>query len=207
MNKVLLNNAFNSGECGRNSVTPAALETDISAAYAQSPAATRRTVRSFDIFDTLIARNCIEPHVIFSRIEALTQHAGFAADRRAAEQRVSNRAYTLDDIYDELMKVRCWTQDERDHAQAAEIFLELEAVIPVAENMAQVRDGDVAVSDMYLPESVIRMLLKKAGLDKEIGMVVSAHGKRSGEIWPHLLANYHIEQHVGDNKIADIEIA
>jgi hypothetical protein len=204
MNNVLLNNAFISGE-GRNGATPAATETDISEAYARSPAVTRRTVRSFDIFDTLIARNCIEPHVIFARVEALTQIAGFAADRSAAEQRVSGRAYTLDDIYDELMKVRSWTQDERDHAQAAEIFIELEAVIPVAENMAQVRDGDVAVSDMYLPESVIRMLLKKAGLDKEIGMVVSAHGKRSGEIWPHLLANYHIEQHVGDNKIADIE--
>ena len=48
------------------------------------------------------------------------------------------------------------------------------------------------------------MLLKKAGLAREIGVVVSAHGKRSGEIWPHLLANYEIEQHLGDNDVADV---
>lgn len=168
-------------------------------------AGTRRAVRSFDVFDTLIARNCIEPHRVFERVEQLTQHAGFAADRVSAEQRVSSRAYNLDDIYDELAKGRGWSQAARDAAQAAEIFVELEAVIPIAENLAHVRDGDIAVSDMYLPEVVIRMLLKKAGLAKEIGVVVSAHGKRSGEVWPVLLANYHIEQHLGDNHASDVQ--
>ena len=165
----------------------------------------RRNVRSFDIFDTLIARNCIDPHRIFERVERLTQNAGFVADRLSAEQRISSRAYNLDDIYDELAKIRGWSKAERDAALAAEIDAELDAVIPIAENLAHVRDGDVAVSDMYLPEHVIRSLLKKAGLSKEIGVVVSSHGKRSGEIWPFLLANYQIEQHLGDNHVADVQ--
>jgi len=166
--------------------------------------ANRRTIRSFDVFDTLIARDCIDPHIIFARAETLMKDPGFADDRRKAEQLVSSRSYTVDDIYNELAKMRGWSQEQRDAAQAAEIFLELEAVVPIAENLAQVRDGDIAVSDMYLPEEVLRMLLKKAGLAKEIGVVVESHGKRSGEVWPQLLAKYHIEQHLGDNLAADV---
>jgi hypothetical protein len=165
----------------------------------------RRSIRSFDVFDTLIARNCIEPRRVFERAGLLGKNVGFAEDRLVAEQRISHRAYTLDDIYAELAKIRGWSQAERDAAQAAEIFAELEAVIPIAENLACVRDGDLAVSDMYLPECVIRMLLKKAGLAKEIGVVVSAHGKKSGEIWPVLLADHHIEQHLGDNLVSDVQ--
>jgi FkbM family methyltransferase len=165
----------------------------------------RRNIRSFDVFDTLIARNCIDPHRIFDRVEQLTQNAGFAGDRLSAEQSISNRTYNLDDIYDELTKIRGWSQAQRDAAQAAEIAAEMDAVIPIAENLADVRDGDVAVSDMYLPERVIRSLLKKAGLSKEMSIVVSSHGKRSGEIWPLLLANFQIEQHLGDNHVSDIQ--
>ena len=165
----------------------------------------RRTIRSFDIFDTLIARNCIDPHRIFEHVERVTQLAGFASDRLIAEQRISAGAYNLDDIYDELAKIRGWSQAERDVAQAAEIDAELDAVIPIAENLAHVRDGDVAVSDMYLPEPVVRSLLKKAGLSKEIGIIVSSHGKRSGAVWPLLLANYQVEQHLGDNLAADVQ--
>ncbi len=165
----------------------------------------RRTIRSFDIFDTLIARKCIDPHRIFERVGRLTQNAGFAADRLSAEQRVAHRPHNLDDIYNELTEIRGWSKTERDAAQTAEIDAELDEVIPIAENLTRVRDGDVAVSDMYLPESVIRRLLKKAGLSKEISVVVSSHGKRSGEVWPFLLANYQIEQHLGDHQISDIQ--
>ncbi len=165
----------------------------------------RRNVRSFDIFDTLIARNCIDPHRIFERVERVTQQAGFAGDRVSAEQRVAGRTYNLDDIYNELAKARGWPQSVRDAVQAAEIEAELDAVVPIAENLAQVRDGDLMVSDMYLPEQVIRSLLKKAGLSKEFGLILTSHGKRSGEVWPSLLANYHIEQHLGDNVVSDIQ--
>jgi FkbM family methyltransferase len=167
--------------------------------------AKRRNVRSFDIFDTLIARNCVDPQRIFARVEQASGQAGFMGDRIGAEQRVANRAYTLDDIYDELAKARGWSPAERDAVRQAEIDAELDAVVPIAENIAQVRDGDIMVSDMYLPEPVVRALLKKAGLNKEVGVVVTAHGKRTGEIWPHLLAKYEIEQHLGDNPNADIQ--
>jgi FkbM family methyltransferase len=183
--------------------------TDINLVFADralfSLAVNRPAVRSFDIFDTLIARNCIDPHRVFELVEQRTQQAGFAADRVSAEQRVFDRPYDLNSIYDELMKMRGWPQDVRDSVLAAEIEAELEAVIPIAENLAHVRDGDVAVSDMYLSEQVIRSLLKKAGLTKEIAVVVSSHGKRSGEVWPFLLADYQIEQHLGDNHVTDIQ--
>lgn len=207
MTKALLDNASVRGESERNGISPAARDTLASETRAQpnEDRIARRAIRSFDVFDTLIARNCIEPRTIFARVEALTKHEDLARDRLAAEQRLSTRAYTLDDIYAELAAMRGWSPDQRDAVQAAEIFLEIGAVVPVAENLAQVQDGDIAVSDMYLPESVIRMLLKKAGLTKEIAVVVSSHGKRSGEVWPQLLASYHIEQHIGDNPLADVQ--
>jgi hypothetical protein len=49
------------------------------------------------------------------------------------------------------------------------------------------------------------MLLKKAGLAKEIGLVVSSHGKSSGSVWPVLQAHYQIEQHLGDNQASDVQ--
>src|SRR5262249_14203433 len=113
--------------------------------------AERPAVRSFDIFDTLIARNCIEPQRVFTRVEQRTQQAGVAADRVSAEQRICSRPNNLDDIYDEPAKMRGWTPDVRDAVRATEIAAELEAVIPIAENLAHVRDGDIAVSDIYLP--------------------------------------------------------
>jgi len=185
--------------------TPAGADAPTGATPPLPASSAKRAVRSFDIFDTLIARDCIDARSIFARVEALTKNPGFAADRVAAEQRVFGGSYTMDDIYEELMKIRGWTPQQRDAAQAAEIFLELEAVTPIAENLALVRDGDVAVSDMYLPEEVIRMLLKKAGLAKEIGLVVSSHGKSSGKIWPLLQAHYEIEEHLGDNQVSDVQ--
>ncbi|MBV9510322.1 MAG: hypothetical protein JO303_08595 [Caulobacteraceae bacterium] len=164
----------------------------------------RARINSFDVFDTLIARRCIEPHRIFDQIEAACSLAGFAAARRAAETAVAAGPYVLADIYARLAQDLGLPAAEGERLMALEIEAELAAVMPIAENLAQVRDGDLLISDMYLGEEVIRRLLAKAGLDKTVGLSVSAHGKRSGEVWPKLKAEFHVGRHLGDNDHADV---
>ena len=164
----------------------------------------RGRINSFDVFDTLIARRCIEPHRIFEALETASGMVGFAGQRRAAEMAVSGGPYTLADIYARLGQDLALDETEAARLMELEIEAELEAVMPIAENLALVRDGDLLISDMYLGEAVIRRLLAKAGLDKTIGLSVSAHGKRSGEVWPKLKARFHIERHLGDNDHADV---
>ena len=42
-------------------------------------------IRSHDIFDTLIARRCIDPRNILIEVEQASQRPGFAASRTQAE--------------------------------------------------------------------------------------------------------------------------
>jgi FMN phosphatase YigB (HAD superfamily) len=172
-----------------------------------SPASdhTRPIINSFDIFDTLIARSCFEPVKIHEQVEKKTGVEAFARHRRAAEIAVSNREYTLDDIYVEMGRMQGWSAALLDRLKQAEIDAELDNVIPIADNIALVRDGDVLVSDMYLSEPLIRRLLHKAGLRKNVGIYVSSHGKASGKVWSKILKNFRIAAHTGDSKRNDVE--
>ena len=68
-------------------------------AAALQPATERPLVDSFDVFDTLIARRCIDPLLVFEAVEAATGVAGFAAARRAVELAISGPGTTLAEIH------------------------------------------------------------------------------------------------------------
>ncbi|MGC9221519.1 MAG: hypothetical protein ACP5H2_09260 [Solirubrobacteraceae bacterium] len=164
----------------------------------------KATVRSFDIFDTLIARRCIEPLRVFGIVEDRSGIADFAKLRRRAELDVAHQPYTLTDIYARLSTLLAVDADGLLRLQALEIEVESEQVIPIAENLRQVRHGDLLVSDMYLPATVISELLSQAGFDKRTGLVVTSDGKASGRIWPILQQRWQIETHTGDNEHSDV---
>lgn len=164
----------------------------------------RPTIASFDVFDTLIARRCIDPWRIFAKVGEMTGLEDFLQQRQAAEGRVINTAYVFDDIYDELARHYGWSDERRREVQALELCCELDAVIPITENLSRVRDGDLLVSDMYLSEEAIRNLLVKAGLTANVGLFVESHGKSSGRVWPIIDAQFKISQHLGDNTHADV---
>ena len=161
---------------------------------------TKRLVRSWDVFDTLIARRCGTHDEIFE-IMGKTLGLDFRVTRIRAEvaARKSKYEITIEDIYDEIQREKGWTIQERKRAQELEISTEFSNVIPIAENMSLVRDGDVLVSDMYLPKDVIIGLLKKAGLDKSITLFVSTCGKSDGTIWKRVRDRHIIFKHTGDN--------
>ena len=165
---------------------------------------TKRLVRSWDVFDTLISRKCGEPQKIFSLMGAVLGD-GFTSARVKAEStaRALGQEITINDIYDELQRDMGWTAQDRQRALNLELSTEFENVIPITENMARVRDGDIAVSDMYLPREIILELLRAAGLKKEVTVFVSNNGKADGSMWRRLKTQFHILKHTGDNLRSD----
>lgn len=161
-------------------------------------------VRSFDLFDTLVARRCIHPRAIFESMEARLGLPGFAVQRLSAEASVSFGDYTLRDIHAALLARWPEAAARLAGAERMEIGLELENLFPIAEHVAEVRPGDIVVSDMYLPEEVIEAIVRSVAGLKEVSVFVSPHGKRRGTVWPALQERFEITEHLGDNAETDI---
>ena len=164
-------------------------------------------LKSWDIFDTLIARRCIFPQNIFRIVEQISKVTNFANARAGAEQNVARRMpnYTLEDIYTELKTVSNASQELCDKLKSLEINVEIDQCIPITENLRQVKAGDILISDMYLPEKVIRKMLDKAGLFAPVEIVITSGGKSSGRIWKQLADQNKFVFHIGDNKFSDIQ--
>ena len=178
------------------------------AAEAGSPAMqdTRIRLNSFDVFDTLIGRRCLEPWRIFEQVGRQVGIPGFVQARLLAEAQLAGRYYNLDDIYVSLAGLWNLVPEQADRLKSLELAAEIDNVVPIAENIDQVRHGDLLISDMYLPEPAIRSLLSAAGLDKRVGLIVSTRGKREGLIWPRIAPDIDIARHLGDDVLADVEM-
>jgi len=130
---------------------------------------------AFDIFDTLLKRDCAHPADLFALMEVTHQAAlGFAGARAAAEaetRQTLGREVTLAEIYAHPAL--------RGTDPAAECAAELAMIAPnrpVAQAAAacHARGQKVyAVSDMYLPKEQIEAMLQKCGLDFLDGVFVS----------------------------------
>ena len=163
----------------------------------------RLCVRTFDIFDTLIARRWQAPASIFTIVGAQAGIADFVSIRMEAEQQVSHRPYSLDDIYEAIGARLGLPAGEADRLKRLEFDAEIANIVPVAEMIAEVRDGDILVSDMYLTAGQIRALLDAAGFSKLCQIYVTNGGKAQGSAWTELLKQTRIDKHAGDNPHSD----
>ena len=100
-------------------------------------------IKTWDIFDTLIARRCVHPHNIFRIVEQVTKLKNFTALRITAEQNLVKRGvtYNFDDIYKEFGKITNAPEKLCDELKALEIKVELDQCIPITENLRQVKSG------------------------------------------------------------------
>lgn len=160
-------------------------------------------VRSFDLFDTLVSRRCIEPKIVFEKMERQLGLTGFADARVRAEMAVVNGHYTLQDIYDQLAVDHPSLAAKIDELQFVEIGLELQELFPIAENVARVSPGDLIVSDMYLPHQILDIVVREILGLKDVCLFVTTQGKARGEIWSPLQARFEIIEHMGDNEHSD----
>jgi hypothetical protein len=164
-----------------------------------------RAVRTFDVFDTLIARRSVEPQRVLERLEARAGLPGLAAARLDADRRLwaAGRPFTLADLWRETGRALGLDAATTARLLDLEIQLEHDEVIPVADHLALVQDGDVLVSDTYLPADVVWSLLGRAGLTRQVALVLSNDGKSRGWLWPELLRTLTIRGHLGDNPHSD----
>lgn len=188
-------------------MTPSAGSGLAGADAASSVPVLRTVVQSFDMFDTLIARRCVTPVALFDEVGAAFGRRDFAAARIAAERRSAEAGpFDLETIYRTLHGIGYCDATTARRLLGAEIDAEFDNAIPIARNLAAVRDFDLVVSDMYLPAHILRDLLRHVGLRHPVHLLVSNAGKHSGVIWPSLAQRWLIQRHLGDNEHADIAV-
>lgn len=148
------------------------------------------TLYSFDIFDTLIGRTTLEPQGVFRYVQLRMSEKGgypayvvnnFCKIRRWAEAnqrefyrkskllRKSERTeITFDLIYERIQELYGLTDEQIEELKDWELECEYQTSIPYQDNIEKVKEllkqGEtvVLISDMYLPETFIKKLLKKA---------------------------------------------
>lgn len=147
-------------------------------------------MNSWDCFDTLIARKHIHPKTVFDEVGRRIGDENFKQKRVAAEK-ASNGTY--EDIYKRLPGID----------PQVELDVELEHMFPITENMMRVREGDLILSDMYLPEEFVLKLLRHCGLTRSVRVKVTPNGKKKGWVWD-TLQKHKINLHIGDNYKSDV---
>jgi len=150
-------------------------------------------IKSWDCFDTLIARTNHDPGNIFTQIGVIINDPNFYQKRITAERFSTHK--TLEDIYTVL-----GPKYDKD----LELLVEKNNLYPIKCNFDMVADGDIVISDMYLSSKQIKDLLCELGLDKDITVYSTYGGKHQGWIWDKIKASHDISVHIGDNLHADV---
>lgn len=186
---------------------------------------------SYDLFDTLVERDFVEPHELFGFIEPRVRCAinnknfQFHYIRRQAEidlRRETKGEFeiTLEQIYSRFTRYCNLTVDEINIIKDIEINAEIELVHPKKEMFREyyfskiMCDSVSIITDIYLDRGVIEKILSKNNIVDYDNLLVSAETKtrkHNGTIYPeylkYLKSTYGITPelalHVGDNKHAD----
>jgi len=129
--------------------------------------------------------------------------------------------FTIYEIYDFLGKNYGLNQEEINSLINLEIETEYKNSLPIKENIELIKyllsknKKVVLISDMYLPEKVVRnMLIKHDEIFKDIKIYVSSEyflKKSSGGLYSVVEKEENIKPdlwlHIGDNKYSDIEVS
>ena len=201
-----------------------------------------KEVITFDIFDTLLHRKAAAPTDIFDFVRAYFlnhdmmlkyhdllinfPHLRRISEALAREQRTEihkgEGEITFDEIYEALQQISKCDNTIKEALKKAELFLESEFLYCSTTGHMLYKEAKrqnkkiYFISDMYLPTSFLKDLLKKNGYDVESNnqIFVSAEhrvSKHNGKLFEHFLESENIDPsdclHIGDNLHADIKQA
>ena len=177
---------------------------------------------SFDIFDTLVKRDCYKPTELFRLMEQEIDDefhgkSSFAHRRVQAEKMAMQKStvgeITLDEIYDNLDIGL--SQNDMVRIKQREQELECEFcqwnpfMKPVYEYCQAQNKKILIITDMYLPKKCIENILAKLDIKYDSLFVSSEIKKRKsrGGLFRHALNNLGVNPsevlHIGDNKKSD----
>ena len=177
-------------------------------------------VISFDIFDTLIKRNCLNPVDIFEICEIIynsdkSKISNFKNIRINAEIYSRKNSITEEITLDEIYKNIKYDNLDKEKMKKIEIDTEIKFCVSniffkeIYNYCIQKKKRVLFVSDMYLDESVILKILSKNGYNKGTLYLSSKYKvtKHSGGLYDVVLKNENIKPkqilHIGDSKRAD----
>lgn len=180
--------------------------------------AEKKTILSFDMFDTLVFRRGRLPRSIFVQVGIALNDFHFCTKRIEAE--IQSGYGTFDEIYKKYQELH--PEENVASIQKIEFQIELENLYPVLSTFLFLKPQDIIVSDMYLSENQLRQILNKCleicwivvpkreryrypifrySIIDSIPIVVSLHGKSQKWIWKMLPM---IDCHIGDNYHSDV---
>lgn len=202
------------------------------------------TLYSFDIFDTLLRRKTLEPLGVFYYVQDKLQNSplefpGYFRDnyqriRRQAEAQLRDyyRKSTslrgsdlleiqLEEIFARLQTLYDLTTEQTDYLMELELEGELQTIEGIPEQIAaclelkQRGETVVLISDMYLPETFMKQLLRKVHPElAELPLFLSSttgEQKSTKKLYLRVFESldYCFEKwiHHGDNQHADIKMA
>lgn len=177
----------------------------------------KASVISFDIFDTLLVRPYMRPSDMFFHLEKVYNCPGFSEQRGQAEQNFylqngTNKEADIDDIYTMMPNFSDMKQRELDW-ELKTITANSE-MLEIYKYAIQSKKTVVICSDMYLPLSFIKKLLKNNGITEYSKIYLSNtinHRKDRGDIYDYMVQDLNIKPskilHIGDNKKSDINQA
>jgi hypothetical protein len=162
-----------------------------------------QNVQSFDIYDTIIARNVENPSDIFGIVEKKSNIVNFKQNRiKAAEQ----NGLSFDTIYNAFQSLTSYDKNKIEELKNIEIQTEIENSYLILPVYNLIKDGDILVSDMYFNSEQLRKILNSIGFEKKVEIYSSSCGKskQDGSMYKYLKTKYNILTHYGDNKQSDI---
>lgn len=192
----------------------------------------RKTVYSFDVFDTSLVRIWAKPTHLFWELGYQLQKENLIqiSPESWSELRTSSETnlrktgpfdeVTLEEIYEYLAPSLNWSTDEVQKAKQKEIEIELLSLRPVPaiqkkiQSLHQANEQIIFMSDMYLSEEVIRNFLKENYVwAPGSTLYVSSKtriNKVSGQLFQYCLTQHSLKPsrltHVGDNLKSDVKI-
>lgn len=175
-------------------------------------------VISFDIFDTCIFRPFEKPIDLFYLLEAQNGIINFSSLRIDAEssarQKTNKPNFEVDiyDIYEDL-STRCFltkNDAEREIGLEKKVCYANPYMLEVFNLLKKKKKTIIAISDMYLPSSVIKDILDKngfVGFDKIFVSNEYGFSKSCGKLFEIAKEKYGKSKtyaHIGDNHSADV---
>ncbi len=158
-------------------------------------------MRSFDVFDTMLARRFITNDYLLSILEQTYNIANFCTERKMSD----NGARNFDEIYSNLVDRKVIPENLSEDIKKHELKLERENSFLILENYQKVQDGDILISDMYLSGPDILDWLRSLGMNKQVTIYQSNNDKSTGVVWQKIKDNI-LEYHIGDNQHSDVNV-
>jgi predicted HAD superfamily hydrolase len=192
----------------------------------------KKTVYSFDVFDTSLVRIWAKPTDLFWEVGYQLQKDNLIQispeswsslrmeSERIAREIGSYYEVTLEEIYEQLARSLNWSIVEAEKAKQKELEIELLSLrsVPTTQkriqSLHQANERVIYISDMYLSEEVIRNFLKESKVwAPGSTLYVSSEtriNKGSGKLFQYCLAEEAVKpsqfKHVGDNRTADVKV-